>query len=148
MSTHMNKPKSRLTKSAERKNEILVTQIINGKETTFARVEANLGPQFRIAVFDQARKQVIKVFGISRKSKKEMAININDIVLLSSLPKEGHVGEIIGRLCAAGSNDARPLLTQGRIHREIFSPIQISGEVEPEALDDIFEDNEVNPDDI
>lgn len=145
----MNKPKSRLMKAAEKKNEILVSKVMNGKDSVFARVEANLGPQFRISIFDG--KRIIQVFGISRLKKKQVQININDIVLLSSNVKEGEVGEIIGRVGRAGEKEARPLLKEGRIHKEIFLPIQITGECE--ALDDIFEeaegeDQEVNPDDI
>ena len=139
----MNKPKSRLMKVAEKKNAILVSKVMDG--SVFARVEANLGPQFRISVFDG--KKVIQVFGISRLKKKQIQIHINDIVLLSCQVKDGQVAEIIGRIGRAGESEARPLFKEGRIHKEIFLPIQISGEVE--ALDDIFEEaDDINPDDV
>jgi hypothetical protein len=130
------KPMGRLAKSASQKNSVLVSACINGKETIFARIEANLGPQFRIVVFDHSKNRVIQAFGISRKAKKHLPIEINDLVLLSALPKDGEVGEIVGRI---GRKEARPLFNEGRIHSTVFTPADLFGVVN-EPLNDIFED--------
>ena len=129
-------PMSRLAKSADKKNTILVSAIVDGKESIFARVEANLGPQFRIVAFDHEKKRVITAFGISRKPKKQMNIEINDLVLLSVLPKDGEVGEIIGRI---GRKEARPLYNEGRIHEVVYTQAQLFGVVD-DGLHDVFEE--------
>ena len=134
----MSKPMGRLAKSASQKNSILVSAIVDGKETIFARIEANLGPQFRIVAFDHSKNRVIQAFGISRKAKKHLPIEINDLVLLSALPKDGEVGEIVGRI---GRKEARPLFKDGRIHDSVYTPAQLFGAVS-EPLDDVFEDAE------
>lgn len=136
-------PMSRLAKSADKKNTILVSAIVDGKESIFARIEANLGPQFRIVAFDHEKKRVITAFGISRKPKRQMNIEINDLVLLSVLPKEGEVGEIIGRI---GRKEARPLYNEGRIHETVYTQAQLFGV--DDGLHDVFEDAEIDVDTI
>jgi len=138
----MSKPMGRLAKSASNKNSVLVSAIVDGKETIFARIEANLGPQFRIVAFDHSKNRVIQAFGISRKAKKHLPIEINDLVLLSAMPKDGEVGEIVGRI---SRKEARPLLKEGRIHSMVFTPADLFGVVN-EPLNDIFEDAEAEVD--
>ena len=140
------KPMGRLAKSADKKNTILVTAIVGGKETVFARVEANLGPQFRIVTYDHEKKQVIKAFAISRKPKKQLALKINDLVLLSAVPSDGEVGEIIGRVGAAGEKEAKSLYDEGRIHSSVYTASNGCSEGMVKALNDIFEETEGHED--
>ena len=134
--------KGRLAKSADKKNSIMVSAIIGGKETVFARIEANLGPQFRIVAYDHEKKRVITAFGISRKAKKHLPLKINDLVLLSAVPNDGEVGEIIGRVGAAGEKEAKSLYDEGRIHSSVYTPANGCSEGMTKALNDIFEETE------
>ena len=142
------KQKGRLAKSADKKNTIMVSAIVAGKETVFARVEANLGPQFRIVVFDNDTKKIIKAFAISRKPKKQLPLKINDVVLLSAVPNDGEVGEIIGRVGAAGEKETKSLYDEGRIHASVYNSSNGCSEDMAKALNDIFEVAEGQPDDI
>lgn len=139
--------KGRLAKSADKKNTIMVSAIVAGKETVFARVEANLGPQFRIVVFDHEKRQVIKAFAVSRKPKKQLPLKINDLVLLSAIPNDGEVGEIIGRVGTAGEKEAKSLYDEGRIHSSVYTPANGCSEGMVKALNDIFEETEGHEED-
>jgi hypothetical protein len=133
------KQKGRLAKSADKKNTIMVSAIVGGKETIFARVEANLGPQFRIVVFDNDTNKIIKAFAISRKPKHHLPLKINDIVLLSAVPNDGEVGEIMGRVGAAGEKETKSLYDEGRIHASVYADPNGCSDSMAKALNDIFE---------
>ena len=135
----MPRQQGRLAKSADKKSTIMVSAVIAGKETVFARVEANLGPQFRIVVFDNDTKKIIKAFAISRKPKKQLPLNVNDVVLLSAVPNDGEVGEIIGRIGAAGEKETKSLYDEGRIHASVYNSSNGCSDSMAKALNDIFE---------
>jgi hypothetical protein len=140
--------KGRLAKSADKKNTIMVSAIVAGKETVFARVEANLGPQFRIVVFDKDTKKIIKAFAISRKPKHHLPLKINDIVLLSAVPNDGEVGEIMGRVGTAGEKETKALYDEGRIHASVYDSSMGCSDSMAKALNDIFEPTESKQEDI
>jgi hypothetical protein len=140
---------NRLAKSARAKNAKLVAGLADEDVgyTTFARVEANLGPKFRLVIYDLEDKRVIKVFGSPRglfKTKKAgMQFGVNDIVLLSTSPKEGELGEIIGRI---DRKEARPLYKDGRIHESVFASVDFfsasagkDSKGAADGLDDLFD---------
>jgi hypothetical protein len=140
--------KGRLAKSADKKNTKLLVEVVAGKETVFARVEANLGPQFRIVVFDKDTKKIIKAFAISRKPKHHLPLKINDIVLLSAVPNDGEVGEIMGRVGTAGEKETKSLYDEGRIHASVYNSSNGCSEGMAKALNDIFETAEGEREDI
>jgi len=140
--------KGRLAKSVDKKNTIMVSAIVGGKETIFARVEANLGPQFRIVVFDKDTKKIIKAFAISRKPKHHLPLKINDIVLLSAVPNDGEVGEIMGRVGTAGEKETKALYDEGRIHASVYDSSMGCSDSMAKAMNDIFEPTESKQEDI
>lgn len=144
----MPRQQGRLGKSATKKNIVMISAVIAGKETVFARVEANLGPQFRIVVFNKDTSKIIKAFAISRKPKNHLRIEVNDLVLLSAVPNDGEVGEIIGRVGAAGEKEAKSLYDEGRIHASVYTFSNGCTEGMAKALNDIFEATESKQEDI
>ena len=123
-------PKSRLSKLSASKNTALVTKISKGEDAFFARIEANLGPKFRIAIFNTDSKTVFSAFGSPRGLfKRKLHIQANDIVVLSSLPQPNQLCEIIGLL---DRQEASDLCKQGRLEKVIFAPL------DAEVEDDIF----------
>jgi hypothetical protein len=131
---------SRLRNSFENKNEKKVSVRIKDKDSVIARIEANLGPYFRIVVFDHNKKKVIQALGFSSKQKKHLPIFKNDIVFLDKLPNEGEVVEIDSRIGAAGEKQVKSLYDEGRIHSSVYSSSDGCSEGMTKALNDIFED--------
>jgi len=136
----MPKQPGRLRKSFEKKEEIKVSARINDKDAIIARVEANLGPYFRVIVFDHDKKKVIQALGFSRKAKHHLPIFRNDLVFLDKLPNDGEVVEIDSRIGTAGEKQAKSLYDEGRIHSSVYSSSDCSSEGMTKALNDIFED--------
>jgi hypothetical protein len=134
--------KGRLAKSADKKNDSRLLEIIRGKDAIFARIEANLGPKFRIVVYDHDKKQVIQAFAFSRKPRNHLAIHRDDLVSLSTLPKEGAEVEIDIRIGMAGDKEAKSLYEEGRIHSSIYTASNACSEGMTKALNDIFEEPE------
>lgn len=122
--------KSRMAKISARKNTALVAKISKGEDAFFARIEANLGPKFRIAIFNTDSKTVFSAFGSPRGlMKNKIHIQTNDIVVLSSLPQPNQLCEIIGLV---DRKEASDLCSQGRLEKVIFAPL------DAEENDDIF----------
>jgi len=122
--------KSRMAKISARKNTSLVAKISKGEEAFFARIEANLGPKFRIAIFNTDSKTVFSAFGSPRGlMKNKLHIQTNDIVVLSSLPQPNQLCEIIGLV---DRREASDLCKNGRLEKVIFAPL------DAEEEDDIF----------
>ena len=140
--------KSRFAKSADKMNDKGLLEILHGKDAIFARIDANLGPKFRIVFYDHAKKQVIQEFAFSRKPKKHLTIYRNDLVALSTLPKEGTEVEIAIRIGMAGEKNAKFLYDEGRIHSSVYSASDGCSEGMTKALNDIFEDAEVDVENI
>jgi hypothetical protein len=142
---------SRLAKSAQRKNTALVKSILGTNadvETTiFARIEANLGPKFRVAIFNTTSKTVFSAFGSPRglfKQKKSgVRFQTNDIVVLSTLPGANELCEIVGLI---DRKEASQLYKDGRINKVIFTPVET--ETSAEVTEDIFDYDEVNMEDL
>ncbi len=138
---------SRIAKSAQRKNTALVKDIVAGQTTIFARVEANLGPKFRVAIFNTSSKSVISAFGSPRglfRQKNSVRFQINDIVVLSSLPEANQLCEIVGLI---DRKEASQLYKDGRIEKVIYTPVQT--ETTAEETEDIFDyEEEVNMEDL
>jgi hypothetical protein len=133
---------SRIAKSAQRKNAALVKDIMSGESTIFARVEANLGPKFRIAIFNTGSKTVFSAFGSPRglfRQKHGVRFQINDIVMLSSLPEANELCEIIGLI---DRKEASQLYKDGRIDKVIFTPVETETFEKP--LEDVFDYEEVD----
>ena len=135
-------PMSRLAKSADEKNYLRLLEIIRGKDAIFARIEANLGPKFRIVVYDHEKKQVIQAFAFSRKPRNHLTIHRDDLVSLSTIPKEGTEVEIDIRIGMAGEKEAKSLYEEGRIHSSIYTASNGCSEGMTKALNDIFEEDE------
>lgn len=121
------RPESKLAAATKIKNNAVVSKILAGQDAVFGRIEANMGPQFRVVIYDHGKKKLIKAFGLSRKNSRQMRISIDDLVFLSSLPKEGELCEIGGCI---DPDVARVLYKKGRIHVLIYSK---------ETADTIFE---------
>lgn len=151
---------NRLAKSARAKNAQLVAKLADDVgDMFFARVEANLGPKFRLVHFDPIKKRVVKVFGsprgLFRSKKADMQFGVNDIVLISTSPAEGELCEMVGRI---DRKDARPLYKAGHIHESIFASVDFFSAGKElkgasDGLDDLFdygedEDEELNIDSI
>jgi hypothetical protein len=138
---------SRLAKSAQRKNTALVKDVLAGQATVFARIEANLGPKFRVAIFNTSSKSVISAFGSPRglfRQKHGVRFQTNDIVVLSSLPGANELCEIVGLI---DRKEASQLYKDGRIEKVIFTPVET--ETTAEATEDIFDyGEEVNMEDL
>ena len=133
---------SRLAKSAQRKNMALVKDVLDGQATIFARVEANLGPKFRVAIFNTSSKTVFSAFGSPRglfRQKKGVCFQTNDIVVLSSLPAANELCEIVGLI---DRKEASQLYKDGRIEKAIFTPVET--ETCAEVTEDIFDYDEVD----
>jgi hypothetical protein len=111
----------------------------------FARIEANIGPQFRLAIFNTSSKKTYSAFGSPRglfRQKHGVRFCLNDIVVLSSLPEENQVCEIIGLI---ESKEASQLYKDGHIDRFIFMPLETEG-IKEKLTEDVFDyaDEEVN----
>lgn len=137
---------SRIAKCAQRKNTSLVKDIMaSASGTVFARVEANIGPQFRLAIFNTGSKKVYSAFGSPRglfRQKHGVRFRVNDIVVLSSLPEENQLCEIIGLI---ERKEASQLYNEGHIDKVIFTAVSTEA---PEKVDiltaDVFDYNEVD----
>jgi len=142
---------SRLAKSAARKNTALVKDISSGETAFFARIEANLGPKFRIAIFNKDSKAVYSAFGsprgLFRQKKAGVRFQTNDIVVLSSFPEPNQLCEIIGLL---GRKEASDLYKEGRIDKIIFTPVEThtTGDIAQEDLFDYSSEHEVDMKDL
>lgn len=135
---------SRLAKCAQRKNTSLVKDIMaSASGTVFARVEANIGPQFRLAIFNAGTKKVYKAFGSPRglfRQKNGVRFRINDIVVLSSLPEENQLCEIIGLI---ERKEASELYRDGKIEKVIFTAVSTEAPEKADILtEDVFDYNE------
>lgn len=131
---------SRLAKCAQRKNASLVKDIMAGASgTVFARIEANIGPQFRVAIFNNiGTKKTYSAFGSPRglfRQKNGVRFRVNDIVVLSSLPLENQVCEIIGLI---ERKEASELYKDGLIDKVIFTPVETEGTNE-KLTEDVFD---------
>ena len=141
---------SRLAKSADRKNTALIKGILaDSSGAVFARVEANLGPKFRVAIFNTSSKTVFTAFGsprgLFRQKKAGIVFQTNDIVVLSSLPQPNELCEIIGLI---ERKDASQLYKDGQINKVIFTPVETETS-DAVATEDIFDyDEEVNMEDL
>ena len=128
---------SRIAKSAQRKNTALVKDVLGGQASIFARIEANLGPKFRVAIFNTSSNTVIKAFGSPRglfRQKNGVRFQINDIVVLSSLPEANELCEIVGLI---DRKEASQLYKDGRIEKVIFTAVETETTVE--VTEDIFD---------
>ena len=135
---------SRLAKSAVRKNIALVKDILaDATGTVFARVEANLGPKFRVAIFNTSSKTVFTAFGSPRglfRQKHGVRFQTNDIVILSSLPEANQLCEIVGLI---DRKEASQLYKDGRIDKVIFTPVETET-CDKVTTEDIFDYDEVD----
>jgi hypothetical protein len=136
---------SRLAKSAAAKNTALVKDIMtDATGTVFARVEANLGPKFRVAIFNTSSRTVFTAFGsprgLFRQKKAGVRFQTNDIVVLSSLPGVNELCEIVGLI---ERKEASQLYKDGRIDKVIFTPVETETS-DKAASEDIFDYDEVN----
>jgi hypothetical protein len=137
---HTMPPKtSRIAKCAQRKNASLVKDIMaSASGTVFARIEANIGPQFRVAIFNTGSKKTYSAFGSPRglfRQKNGVRFRVNDIVVLSSLPLENQLCEIIGLI---ERKEASELYKNGHIDTVIFTPVEAEGTKE-KLTEDVFD---------
>ena len=135
---------SHIAKSAQRKNAALVKDIMTSASgIVFARVEANIGPQFRLAIFNTSSKKKYSAFGSPRglfRQKHGVRFRLNDIVVLSSLPEENQLCEIIGLI---DMKEASQLYKDGHIDRFIFMPVETE-EPKEKLTEDVFDYQEVD----
>lgn len=130
--------------SAEKKNKDLVMKIIGGKETVFARIDANLGSYFRLTIHNgNTPIQILgSPRGLFKQRKAQIRFSRNDIVLLECMPTGSTISEIVGLVSKA---EAKELYKEGRIHKAVYSEEDVSDFFEQEEE---VTDAEVNPDSI
>jgi hypothetical protein len=112
---------SRLSVSTVAKNTKLTKDILNGTIAIFARIEANIGPTFRIVVYNSETEKSYTAFasprGIFRRKKGVMEFKADDIVVISTIPQPNQLCEIIGLLTC---EEASILHTDGRIPSIVY----------------------------
>jgi hypothetical protein len=112
---------SRLSVSTVAKNTKLTKEILNGSIAIFARIEANIGPTFRIVVYNSETDKSYTAFasprGIFRRKKGVMEFKADDIIVISTIPQPNQLCEIIGLL---NSEEASILHTDGRIPSIVY----------------------------
>jgi len=103
------------------KNTKLTKEILNGSIAIFARIEANIGPTFRIVVYNSETDKSYTAFasprGIFRRKKGVMEFKADDIIVISTIPQPNQLCEIIGLL---NSEEASILHTDGRIPSIVY----------------------------
>lgn len=113
---------SRLSVSTVAKNTKLTKDILNGTIAIFARIEANLGPNFRIVVYNSETDKSYTAFasprGIFRRKKGVMRFKTDDIIIISTIPQPNQLCEIIGLLTC---EEASILHTDGRIPSIVYA---------------------------
>lgn len=140
-----NSKKGRLAVSAENKNNRLISVIMKDSESTpiFARIEANLGPCFRMVFYDREARTCKQIMGeprgLFRQRKARIRFATGDLVILSEIPTGSvKMTEIIGHV---QPEEAQELYESGRIHKDIYNSSKDDSATEQDQLFDFSSEN-------